>query len=329
MPASLEQLLDVAQRAGERAARICQAVLDETPTSLEKNDRSPVTLADYGCQAVILREISQAFPSHNIVAEEGSEHLKANIDKSGIKRITELVTENIGDRVTFEEICQWIDHTGDFNNEYTWSIDPIDGTKGFLRRQQYAVAIGVLKNHVPSLGVLACPNLPIDLQNPKSSRGIIYAATRGKGAKRIPLNGKAVRTITTSTAKLENCRVLGSVESSHGDPSLVKKMISHMGISGDFVRYDSQVKYGILAEGNAEIYVRPRSKPDYRENSWDHVAGVVIAQEAGGTVTDLDGKTLDFSKGKTLANNRGVLATASREIHDAAIISLQKAEAKQ
>ena len=98
-------------------------------------------------------------------------------------------------------------------------------------------------------------------------------------------------------------------------------------MKGGFVRYDSQVKYGILADGNAEVYVRPRSRPDYRENIWDHVAGVIVAEEAGGKVTDIDGKPLDFTLGNKLVESRGVLATASVEIHEAAVAGIRTAEA--
>ena len=81
------------------------------------------------------------------------------------------------------------------------------------------------------------------------------------------------------------------------------------------VRIDSQVKYGAVAAGLAEVYIRPRSRPDYRENIWDHAAGVAVVTEAGGRVTDLDGAPLDFSRGPKLVDNRGVLAT-NGTVHD-------------
>ena len=114
-------------------------------------------------------------------------------------------------------------------------------------------------------------------------------------------------------------RVLGSVESAHGDPKAVVAMMEALGVGGGFVRYDSQVKYGVVAEGAAEIYLRPRSKPDYRENIWDHVAGVVVCEEAGGVVTDTDGKALDFTHGAKLLENRGILATSGRAVTDAVV----------
>ena len=77
------------------------------------------------------------------------------------------------------------------------------------------------------------------------------------------------------------------------------------------LRVDSQVKYGVVATGNAEIYLRiPNPKtPDYREKIWDHAAGSLVVEEAGGVVTDILGKRLDFSTGKTLKNNRGIIAS--------------------
>jgi 3'(2'), 5'-bisphosphate nucleotidase len=83
------------------------------------------------------------------------------------------------------------------------------------------------------------------------------------------------------------------------------------------VRVDSQVKYGVLAKGDAEVYLRMPNpaKPDYREKIWDHAAGVIIVEEAGGKVTDINGKNLDFSAGAKLINNRGVIVTNNR-VHD-------------
>jgi 3'(2'), 5'-bisphosphate nucleotidase len=77
---------------------------------------------------------------------------------------------------------------------------------------------------------------------------------------------------------------------------------------------DSQVKYGIVASGDADIYLRipnPATR-DYREKIWDHAAGSLIVEEAGGWVSDIDGKKLDFSMGKTLCRNRGILASSGR-----------------
>ena len=75
---------------------------------------------------------------------------------------------------------------------------------------------------------------------------------------------------------------------------------------------DSQAKYGIVARGEAEIYLRMPTRADYREKIWDHAAGALIVEEAGGTVTDIMGRPLDFHHGRELSANRGVIVTNGR-----------------
>jgi 3'(2'), 5'-bisphosphate nucleotidase len=75
---------------------------------------------------------------------------------------------------------------------------------------------------------------------------------------------------------------------------------------------DSQAKYGIVARGDAEIYLRMPTRADYREKIWDHAAGALIVEEAGGTVTDILGRPLDFHQGRELSGNRGVVVTNGR-----------------
>lgn len=325
---SADRILDVARAAGRRAAGVCRAVLAASaPGAMAKGDDSPVTVADYGSQAVILDAVRAAFPQHGVMAEEGAAHLRANSGGAGAAQLSKVVGDALGRPAGFEEICGMIDHAGGAGSELTWCIDPIDGTKGFLRREQYAVAIGVLKAGRPWAGVLVCPNLPVDLSQPKGQLGLMFVAAQGRGCTVEPLDGGAARPARVSRfADPKQWRVLGSVESAHGDPQLVHDMIAQAGIGGGFVRYDSQVKYGVVAMGAAEVYLRPRSKPDYRENAWDHAAGVIVCEEAGGRVTDLDGKALDFTRGKNLVDNRGVLGTAGGAVHEAVLQALRAVE---
>lgn len=74
---------------------------------------------------------------------------------------------------------------------------------------------------------------------------------------------------------------------------------------------DSQAKYAVLAAGAGELYLRllSPSKPDYRERIWDQAAGSILVEEAGGRVTDLHGLPLDFSQGRKLSRNHGILAS--------------------
>ena len=88
---------------------------------------------------------------------------------------------------------------------------------------------------------------------------------------------------------------------------------------------DSQAKYGAVARGDAALYLRlpsPKS-PDYREKIWDHAAGTIIVEEAGGKVTDMFGKPLDFTSGRKMENNRGIVASCGL-IHERIIQALIK-----
>jgi hypothetical protein len=82
-----------------------------------------------------------------------------------------------------------------------------------------------------------------------------------------------------------------------------------LGITLPPVRLDSQCKYAVVARGEASIYLRLPTRPGYEEKIWDHAAGCVIVKEAGGAVTDVRGRPLDFSRGSTLALNSGVVAS--------------------
>ncbi len=72
---------------------------------------------------------------------------------------------------------------------------------------------------------------------------------------------------------------------------------------------DSQAKYAVVARGEADIYLRLPTRADYREKIWDHAAGALLVTEAGGVVTDIAGRPLEFHHGRELTANRGVIVT--------------------
>jgi 3'(2'), 5'-bisphosphate nucleotidase len=88
---------------------------------------------------------------------------------------------------------------------------------------------------------------------------------------------------------------------------------------------DSQAKYALLAAGEGELILRllSPSRPDYREKVWDQAAGSLILEQSGGRITDLDGKALDFKKGRRLEDNRGVLASNGL-LHETALRALKE-----
>ena len=291
-----------------RAAQLCQQVQADmiNTDALEKADRSPVTVADFGSQALICQAIAEAFPEDAIVAEEDSQALQEN--PRLMQRVTGYVDRFAAAIPSSQTVCDWIDRGGGEVGERFWTLDPIDGTKGFLRGDQYAIALALIVNDEVKLGLLGCPNLPHNLDDPQAQRGCLFVAERDKGTQMLPLDGQDSERIHISEAIH---RFAESVESTHSDLDTHAQIAQHVGIVDPPIRMDGQGKYGVLARGEASVYIRlPNpATPDYRECIWDHAAGLIVVEEAGGLVTDVNGRALDFSQGRRMTTNRGILAT--------------------
>ncbi|MEZ6046645.1 MAG: inositol monophosphatase family protein [Planctomycetaceae bacterium] len=100
-----------------------------------------------------------------------------------------------------------------------------------------------------------------------------------------------------------------SVESGHSAHGLSARVAEALGIQNEPVRLDSQAKYAVVARGEADIYLRLPTRPGYREKIWDHAGGVLLVEEAGGTVSDVTGAPLEFTHGHQLEQNLGVIVT--------------------
>lgn len=303
MTGPLTAEIELGREAVRAASRLCLAVAAFGLDRMEKSEREPVTVADFGSQAVILRAIAAGFPDDAVRAEEGSVDL-ASAGTAAVDGVTNAVADALGAPVTAGEAFAWIDHRGRPGSRM-WAIDPIDGTKGFLRGDQFAVAAGLLDHGVPVLGILGCPRLELS-----GMHGVLVWGGPGIGAFVQSLGDGKVRRISVSgVSDPTRARILGSVESAHGDPELLHRVVEHIGIGGGWVRIDSQAKYAAVAAGMADIYLRPRNREDWRERVWDHAAGAAIVAGAGGTISDLDGRPLDFTTGDVLDLNRGVLVS--------------------
>ena len=317
----MEKYLNTAIQAVEEAALICQKVQQKlvTEDTLIKKDRSPVTIADLASQAVICKTLRQAFPAMPIIAEEDARSLRQPENKHVLDKIAEMQPG-----MDQEEILASIDAGNGQQAQAFWTLDPIDGTKGFLRGDQYAVALALIKDGQPVLGVLGCPNLA---PQGGGQAGLVFY-TSGQGASYKSIGGQqAVPVSASENDGTGALRFLESVESGHANHGLQGRISAPFGANARVVRYDSQVKYAVLARGEADVYLRlpnPKS-PDYREKIWDHAAGVAIIRAAGGRVSDMFGKELDFTLGKKLLNNRGVVVSNGR-VHER-IISLIKENA--
>ena len=100
-----------------------------------------------------------------------------------------------------------------------------------------------------------------------------------------------------------------SVEGSHSLHNHAAHIATILGVTDPPLRIDSQCKYAAVARGDVSIYLRLPTRIDYEERIWDHAAGWIVVTEAGGQVSDVHGQPLDFSRGRTLSGNTGVVAT--------------------
>jgi len=331
MPTGFKIEREQAFQAVVQAASLCRQVQAEMvhPTSIRKADRSPVTVADYGSQAIICKWLADNFPDDPIVAEEAAEDLRRTDQAEMLAQVTHYVQMSVPN-ATSADVCDWIDQGAAEPGLRFWTLDPIDGTKGFLRDEQYAIALALIENGQVQVGALACPNLPLDLaQSDGASRGTVFLVVRGHGAEMLPLDGGPARRIAVNPlADPAQASFVESVEAGHANHDAHRSVARILGITQPSLRLDSQAKYGVVARGEAAIYLRLPSPttPDYRECIWDHAAGALLIDEAGGRVTDALGADLDFGQGRKLSNNRGVVASNGK-IHAAILDALRQSPA--
>ncbi|EHY57791.1 3'(2'),5'-bisphosphate nucleotidase [Exophiala dermatitidis] len=345
-----EKELKVAQLAVARAAILTKSVFHQKAKgTVSKDDKSPVTIGDFGAQALIISAIKHNFPSDEVVGEEEASSLREQKDLSST--IWELVKDVklddaesdalLGGPIKSEAaMLDTIDmgNSAGGNKGRIWALDPIDGTKGFLRGGQYAVCLALIVDGDVKVGVLGCPNLPVDDRAPltedigsaatdEEGKGVLFAAVSGQGATSQPLTRGAVSqgqpihvSKISDVSQAVMCESVEPGHSSKGDNALIAQKL---GITAKPVQMDSQAKYGSVARGAGDLYLRLPVRKDYIEKIWDHAAGDLIVREAGGHVTDVQGKRLNFGLGRTLTENKGVVA-APKNVHGQVLQAVQE-----
>ena len=295
-------------------SRAVQANLAEL-CEVTKDDRSPVTVADFAVQAIISLSLADNLDASDrlIVGEEDAEVLRTD-DQALIRRAVLEAVRSWRPQVTEDEMLDAIDACNhDGSGEGFWALDPIDGTKGFLRGQHYAIALGRIENGKVVAGVMGCPNLSIDQSFPLDqvdSAGVMYGASEGAGAWEFAdcnATSSPMRILSQKYDVSRPLRFCESAEKGHSNRGDSGKIIDAIGTEGDPARLDSQCKYSLVARGQADGYLRLPTSKSYVEKIWDHAAGLCIATEAGAIVSDVSGKPLDFTQGTRLENNRGVI----------------------
>ncbi|KAL5839647.1 hypothetical protein ACOSQ4_012255 [Xanthoceras sorbifolium] len=357
--------LDVAVRAVQMACFLCQKVQESLISKSNgqvqsKDDNSPVTVADWSVQATVSWLLSESFGSKNvsIVAEEDVQSL-CKVESAGllevvVKTVNDCLAEAprfglqgpqmaLGTSEVLAAIGRCNSNGGPIGR--FWALDPVDGTLGFVRGDQYAVALALIEDGEPVLGVLGCPNYPmrkewlsyqhryhriISKLTPTTSeswdKGCVMYARRGSGeAWMQPLLQGQKKLVWPNSARpiqvsaIENpalATFCEPVEKSNSSHSFTAGLAHSVGLRKQPLRVYSMVKYAAIARGDAEIFMK-FARAGYKEKIWDHAAGVVIIQEAGGVVTDAGGRQLDFSKGIYLEGlDRGVIACAGAKLHE-------------
>ncbi len=300
------------------AARLCQLVQDRylsASTKTAGDHSEPVTIADYGSQAIICRALQHHYPDDAVIAEESGGQFNQLVSSEKRAQVLQLLTTVLGEAVSEAQLLAWLDFGAGRRSRRTWVIDPIDGTKGFLARRHYAIACGLLIDKRVADGIVAAPgyvHAPSvrEEDRPPSGQGIddrvgALFYTEGGMAYRAPLTGGAGQRVTVSARRdVDEFVAAQSYERAHASKSRMGRARELAGLGGArIIELDSMEKYALVACGDADLYMRlPRPGSDYAHKVWDHAAGVALVQAAGGMATGLDGEELDFSRGETLPN---------------------------
>lgn len=244
----IDELAIAAREAGEAILQIVRRGFEVEA----KQDTSPVTAADRAAELVILAALARAAPGVPVIAEEqvAAGHIPAH-------------------------------------DEIYFLVDPLDGTKEFIRGgDDYTVNIGLIERGVPRLGVVYAP-----------ATGRLHGGCVGEGAwleegeGRVPIATRARGEEVTAVAS-----------KSHLNQATIDYLEAAVGTCG-YVSIGSSLKFCILAEGQADIY--PRAAPT---SEWDTAAGHAVLLAAGGLVDGPDGEALRYGKRAFL--NRAFVATS-------------------
>ncbi|KAL4892353.1 carbohydrate phosphatase [Aspergillus ambiguus] len=336
------QELQLACLTVQRASLLTKKVLDAVDKgALDKSDSSPVTIADFAAQALIIAAIHHVFPDDDIVGEEDSKALRK--DPGLLDRTWDLVasmrspSSALHTPTTKEEMLDLIDLGAKGScspHNRAWVLDPVDGTATFIRGQQYAVCLALVEQGRQRLGVLGCPNLSLDIL--ASTTGHIHedAVDRnGYGTQVFAVagHGAYTRIMTASPAELGPAQRIPTKQpftdprdivfvdctaTTSSDIELHERLAARLGAPWPPATdvWSAQLRYVAIAVGGCNVLLKIPRKRDYRSNIWDHAGGMLIAQEAGCRVSDLAGNEVDCGAGRRLGGCYGMVV-APEGIH--------------
>ncbi|RDA90349.1 hypothetical protein CP533_3360 [Ophiocordyceps camponoti-saundersi (nom. inval.)] len=342
--------LQVAERAVHHAAILTKRVLSSV-SEISKEDSSPVTVADFAAQALLTHLVRTEFPEDGFVGEEDSSALRR--DEALSLRVYELFASACrqlgGDASSVPSRNDMLDliqiggrSKGGSAEGRFWTMDPIDGTAAFLRGEQYAVSLALLQDGREVLGVIACPNLKLQDGSIHEScvdndgLGVMLSAVRGQGTSLIALSSSPDDPLVPrrlerlqAPASLDRLHIVDCAIGASSGRDVMRRLAASLGapFPGTDV-WSSHVRYAALAIGGGHVLVRIPSSPEDSSCIWDHAGAQLIFTEMGGRVTDLDGKAMDFTAGRHLSRNRGLVA-AHADIHDKMLSLVQNLARQQ
>lgn len=251
----IKKIINVAYLAGKQIMSIYNTTDIKIYT---KKDKSPITVADKLSEKLILTRFKKFFPEIPIISEESKQ-------------------------VHFKERKKW---------KYFWLIDPLDGTKEFIKRiPEFTVNISLICQNKPFLGVIYVP-----------SKNELFYAVKNQGAYKIDSQGNKVKIPTTNDKPKDKIIIVAT--RSHKTKELqdyierLKKKYREV----KYISMGSSLKFCLIAENKAHIY--PKLGPTME---WDTAAGQLIVEEAGGRVVDMEtNKTLEYNKENLLNNHFAV-----------------------
>ena len=262
----LETAKVVAKEAGKIAMSLYKGNNLDTRQKAE-NGSSPITKADLASEKVILKTLRKF--DYGILSEE---------------------TLESNNRLKKEKV---------------WIIDPLDGTSDFIQKtDEFAIAIGLVKNNKPILGVVYQP-----------PRDKLYFAEKGKGAW-LKIGEEEPRKLKVSKKEDFN-NMLMLTSRNHlekAEIALAKNLKIKFKKCGSAV-----LKMGLIAERIGDLYINSSKG---KTGEWDTCAGNIIITEAGGRITDMNGEELAYNKKNTMDMNGYIVSTGTR--HNELIVELKR-----
>ncbi|KAF2740613.1 carbohydrate phosphatase [Polyplosphaeria fusca] len=354
MPPSLPYTteLALALRAVHGASLLTKSVLRSLNHSVSaetKADSSPVTIADFAAQALLISALHAVFPSDAFLGEESAAQLRA--DDALAARVWELVQRAAAAQAhdgqdadlalpqSKQQMLDAIDlgaTTASARTGRVWVLDPVDGTATFMEGQQYAVCLCLVVDGTQRVAAIGCPNLSVDMSDSDSGSspritedgvdsegfGVLVSAVVGQGTHMRTMHASSLgpaRPVRHDAAERPDGADLAAlhfVESTLGKTSLSQdehRAVAHrLGAQWPgTVLWSQQMKYVALTLGACDVLLRvPKTRERYTY-LWDHAGGHLLFTEAGGKVRDFEGGEIDFGQGRRIEGERnfGMVAT--------------------